>query len=391
MSRDSETSGDPQRDTHDHENGSDWRTALKIWAGILGGLALQIAGLWLRTEGIPLFSDNWWVIVVVGSALYLWGCCILASSKGYSKAWGLLGLTSCVGLVVLISFPRLKDAPPGSVDYSLTIYQRNAVVGLPLGMVAVFAAWVGAAWSHFTGPSGSGYYLAFICVCYIASIWGSFYLALRKGRHLLWAFPSVLTIPGWLLLFLLPDKYKREHTELHYSLKQFQRGMVGCIGFFAFLFVLQLPMYISYNRAACDRTASTDLAKLAKVLQSMSQEATELNCDSKSVPSDFLEYLTGPYYGWQGTNRKCEVLVRIEDEAICACSPRGSRPHMDEKEKRYIYRVNLRTGEQLQTIIGPCTGKSYGGPETMCYEESIFGSDCTFRKPRGRPCKEIQQ
>jgi len=384
------TNGDPQPGPFKQGNGSDWRTVLKIWAGILGGLALQIAGLWLRKEGIHLFSDNWWVVVVVGTAIYLWGCCVLASSKGYSKAWGLLGLTSCVGLIVLASFPPLKGVRPASVEYSLTIYQRNASVGLPLGMAAVFAAWVAAAWSHFTGPSGSGYYQLAIWVCYIASIWGSFYLALRKGRHLLWALPSVLTIPGWLLLFLLPDKHKREHTELHHSLKGFQRGMVVCVVFFAILFVIQLPMYISYKRAVCDRAASGDLTKLAKVLQYISQEASERNCDAKPLPADFLEYLVGAYYGWEGTNRKCEVLIRIEDDLLCACSLRGSRPVGEQESHRYIYRVNLKTGEQLQAITGPCTGKSYGGPDARCYEESVFGPDGQFRKPRGRPCKEIK-
>ena len=359
-------------------------TALKIWAGILGGLAIQVCGLWLRKEVIPLFSASWWLIVAFGIAIYVWGCCLLASSKGYSRAWGLLGLTSCLGLVLLALFPRLKDAPPGSVDYSLTIYQRNAVLGLTLGMAAIFAAWAAAIF-HFEGRFGSGYYHIPVWACYIVSIWGSFYLALRKGRHPLWALPSILTIPGWLLLFLLPDRYKREHAQLHWSLKEFQRGTVVWVCLFAILFVIQLPMFIAHRRAACDRAADADVVRLADVLAKFAKDTAAQNCDTKTLAPDFLEYIVGSYYGWKGTDRKSEVLIRIEDDVICACSRRGMRPRGDEHH--YIYRVNFKTGERLPVMTGPCKGNSYGGPDAMCYGEGVLGPDCKFKKPSGKRCE----
>ncbi len=386
MSPYSETSGDSQAESADRKNGSDWRTVLKIWVGILGGLALQVAGLWSKTEGIPGLSTNWWVIVLFGSIIFLWGCCILASSKGYSRAWGLLGLTSCFGLILLSLFPRLERIDPESTEYKLTILQRNTILGITLGLGGVlFPCSLLEGRDSLSDP---GFFI-FLLLLYLVSIWGSYSLVRRKGRHWAWALASILTVPGWFLLFILPDGHKKEYPDLNHSLKEFQRGLVVLVVIGLILIAIAVPMYVSQKRAQMDHAASKDAEELGKVVKRVSHECSDRNFEAKPLPPDFLECLIGPYYGWQGTNRKSGVLVRIEDDVICACSPKGSRPYMDEQ--RYIYRVDLRTGEQLQAIAGPCTGKSYGGPDATCYEESIFESDGRLRKPRGRPCKEIKQ
>ena len=45
------------------------------------------------------------IIALVGAVFFIWGCMNYAVGKGYSKFLGLLGLLSCIGLVVLVLLP----------------------------------------------------------------------------------------------------------------------------------------------------------------------------------------------------------------------------------------------------------------------------------------------
>ena len=38
----------------------------------------------------------------IGSILFIIGCCFYAKGKGYNGAWGLLGLLSLIGLLILV-------------------------------------------------------------------------------------------------------------------------------------------------------------------------------------------------------------------------------------------------------------------------------------------------
>jgi len=49
----------------------------------------------------------------IGAVLFLWGCWSDAKAKGYRGAWGLLGLLTLVGLIVLALFPDISDTAPG--------------------------------------------------------------------------------------------------------------------------------------------------------------------------------------------------------------------------------------------------------------------------------------
>ena len=42
------------------------------------------------------------LIRLVGSVLFIIGCCYYAKGKGYHGAWGFLGLLSLTGLIVLV-------------------------------------------------------------------------------------------------------------------------------------------------------------------------------------------------------------------------------------------------------------------------------------------------
>lgn len=41
-------------------------------------------------------------VLLVGTALFIAGCCFYATGKGHHGAWGVLGLFSIIGLLVLI-------------------------------------------------------------------------------------------------------------------------------------------------------------------------------------------------------------------------------------------------------------------------------------------------
>ena len=66
--------------------------------GIGGGLILQFLGRTLDTG----FSM---LIIITGSVLFIWGCTQYAKGKGYSAWFGLLGLISFFGLIILALLP----------------------------------------------------------------------------------------------------------------------------------------------------------------------------------------------------------------------------------------------------------------------------------------------
>ena len=84
-------------------------------------LALGIPGLLLQIT--PIFHDalpphpEWVDILTIVATLSGWvlvslGLCYYAQAKGYSKWLGLLGLLSCIGLIILACLPdRMKDTP----------------------------------------------------------------------------------------------------------------------------------------------------------------------------------------------------------------------------------------------------------------------------------------
>ena len=72
--------------------------------GVAVGLVLQICGRLLMQQdgsvalaGIP--------VALIGAGFFIWGCMNYAQGKGYSAALGLLGLLSCLGLIVLVLLP----------------------------------------------------------------------------------------------------------------------------------------------------------------------------------------------------------------------------------------------------------------------------------------------
>lgn len=67
---------------------------------ILLGMVVQFGGAILvsamEVDGLDVLFR------IVGAILFVTGCCYYAKGKGYHAAWGLLGLLSLIGLLVLI-------------------------------------------------------------------------------------------------------------------------------------------------------------------------------------------------------------------------------------------------------------------------------------------------
>jgi hypothetical protein len=72
--------------------------------GIGSGILVQIIARLLMAAGdagallgLPL--------ALLGTGLFIWGCWAYAEGKGHHGGWGLLGLFSLIGLVILVLMP----------------------------------------------------------------------------------------------------------------------------------------------------------------------------------------------------------------------------------------------------------------------------------------------
>lgn len=81
------------------------------------GIALQIAGMYvanMRTNNV-VYAIGGNAIMLLGTAFLIGGLALYAKAKGHSGWFGLFGLLSCLGLVILALLPdRLKHATPKS-------------------------------------------------------------------------------------------------------------------------------------------------------------------------------------------------------------------------------------------------------------------------------------
>src|SRR6266849_2866083 len=83
------------------------KIATNVGVGL--GIVLHV-GAWLLRRYQP---DLFWVyspMALVGTVFFLWGCVNYSQAKGYAGAFGLFGLLSLPGLIVLVCFPdQCKD------------------------------------------------------------------------------------------------------------------------------------------------------------------------------------------------------------------------------------------------------------------------------------------
>ncbi len=157
------------------------------------------------------------------------------------------------------------------------------------------------------------------------------------------------------------------------------------------ILAIAVPYYVSYKRTACDRSASGDISRIAACIERLGNELVDLNCSSLEIMASSLqvEWLLGPYYGWGGTTRKCNVLISVDtpNAVITACALKGSRPA--GPNSRYMYRQTLDLGgADLPAITGNCTGLEYGGQGYSCYTQSMV-STATLGCSLGLPANGV--
>ena len=152
------------------------------------------------------------------------------------------------------------------------------------------------------------------------------------------------------------------------------------------ILAIAIPYYVSYKRTACDRAATGDISKLGAGIERFGNELVDLNCPDmvNLISSIQIGWFVGPYYGWGGTNRKCDVRVVAinNNEEVDACAMNGSRPA--GASTRYIYRIGMVGGSDLPAQTGACVGSPYGGPGNPCYTQSMINTtSCTPSVPTG--------
>ena len=162
------------------------------------------------------------------------------------------------------------------------------------------------------------------------------------------------------------------------------------------ILAIAIPYYISYKRAACDKAASGDLVQLAAALQRLEADREVVNStETGLLNTGQLGYMVGPYYGWGGSTRKCDVRISLlagggaSMEEAQACSVNGSHP--SGATSRYLFRISLTGGADLpvQSTTTCQNGAVYGAPTAMCYTESMYNTDGTGRTPLGAACSTI--
>lgn len=174
------------------------------------------------------------------------------------------------------------------------------------------------------------------------------------------------------------------------------------------------------SRVECDLAAASDACRASVALEHLVNELVDLNVSvdveevySTIVRANGLRYMVGPYYGFRGGTRKCEVLFRFAKEAkkweIQGVLLKGSPPA--GSTSRYVYgppQYSPTVPAQIMTGIAHAhNGKSedwnsYPYRETsrspeMCYTESIVdhekrtpaGRSFMLRVPNGVPCDQI--
>jgi hypothetical protein len=82
---------------------AEYRNKTNIGVGI--GLVVSIVGRILMASGEPAVALLGLLVALAGTVVFIWGCWHYAMGKGYHGAWGLLGLLSFIGLIILVLFP----------------------------------------------------------------------------------------------------------------------------------------------------------------------------------------------------------------------------------------------------------------------------------------------
>jgi hypothetical protein len=81
-----------------------------IWIGLvvqlLGRLLPKLSGGVAVGDYVPPIFYIGYGVSFLGVLIFVWGCMRICANKGYSAWLGLLGLLSCLGLLVVLILPE---------------------------------------------------------------------------------------------------------------------------------------------------------------------------------------------------------------------------------------------------------------------------------------------
>ena len=137
------------------------------------------------------------------------------------------------------------------------------------------------------------------------------------------------------------------------------------------ILAVAIPYYVSYKRAACDRTADADVGRLNVAVERFANELVDLNGPFDETNQiafiGALPWVLGSYYGWGGTTEKCKVQIGFTQPGgagtqifVNACSVMGARPTATATD-RYIFNAPLGGGTQGAAIPGACPDAGAAG------------------------------
>ncbi len=147
------------------------------------------------------------------------------------------------------------------------------------------------------------------------------------------------------------------------------------------ILAIAIPYYIHYKKGTCDKVAQSDLLKMGAAIEVFNSRLVDLGCDMAG-PTDPVAYwttarigsLVGDYYGWSGTNEKCDVRISVSVSVsganFTACAVQGADAGGGN---RVIYTLPTKGGAKISSSTGACQGDRYlSGNNT----EDMLGGSC---------------
>ncbi|MFH0824587.1 MAG: prepilin-type N-terminal cleavage/methylation domain-containing protein [Pseudomonadota bacterium] len=169
------------------------------------------------------------------------------------------------------------------------------------------------------------------------------------------------------------------------------------------ILAVAVPYYSSYKKGTCDTMAESDTKNVGLAVEKFKKDLYEQECIGKlTLDAGHFSYIVGNYYGFRGTNTKCQVNVdTAQTDTNNASVIRGWAANGSEPKgagTRYIYRARFSDGSRLPTLSeAPGGGALYGQPDHWCFTESITervdstgaAAVCQWRTPSQVSCPSV--
>jgi tetratricopeptide (TPR) repeat protein len=280
-----------------------------------------------------------------------------------------------------IAFSDIKLDELGPSDETLRDYERKAFWGIVASMLLGV---VGAGLSQASDPAKAVGVLINL-IGFGLYFWGFHYLVKRKGYHWAWTFLCVLSGIGVLIIVLMKDKYKLPRSRYMKAIIALIIIIPIVIALLGIILAISIPYYISHNRTACDNLARQELVRLQAAYDKYRNDP---NNRTKETPGN-LRLLLGPYYGWTGTDEKCQVRIKYDRSSHEARAVAIQGGHPQGASSRYVYRRNLASGsEQTSTIpaVDPSEFTTYpllgAGRGASCFDDhGTLREECGGKRP----------